>query len=247
MTQPAAAAVVTPLAIRLGDSLPFVEARILDADGNDVDMSSWVASLNYGGENSPGTYVDPRWEFPWDVDAVNAARDADADIILVNGGEQITLLGPRVIVYEPGDLWASPNDVASLLTSTATSSEVIAAILDAQAAIASYTGSMFDVPVPILIQEATAVLAAQSLNTAHGGSQSAAIIAENIADYTVRYASPTSPHSGLFIDPDSDVGILLRPWRPSVYSVFVGPGVDDLATLPVAHMDPSVYPPVRFP
>lgn len=223
------------------DTLPAPTVKLLGSDGGPVDTAD-IASVVMNFEDirpeefdslgnptyTPlsftvtGTQVGSTNAFTFALTTqTTAVRSWRTTVTITEAGGGIyTRPTADVAVVDYNDLWGDPLDVQRLAPGSS-NSEVVLAILAAEAAVRAWVTTSISSPVSERVQYAVALLASRALTAPPGGTN---IVSETMGDYSVRYAN-TGP-GGLFIT--DDIAELLAPWKPLVSSTYVGP--DDITT-----------------
>lgn len=191
-------------------SFDDIRPEELDADGNPTytPLSFTVNGVQVGSTN--------RFQFALNGTQTDTARSWRTKVTITEtGGGVYSRPTADVTVVDYNELWGDPVQVARLAPGFS-NSEVVAAILAAEAAVRAWVTTSISSPVSERVGYAVALLASRALTTPSSGSN---IVSETMGDYSVRYAS-TAP-GGLFIS--DDIAELLAPWKPLVLSTYTGP------------------------
>ena len=237
--------------VALDETTP-VPTLAVTLDGEPLDLDTAVTGatldlwpMSYIGDKTTltGVIAGDQITFGWGAEPETPGTMRSVLHLVAVADPIPPLFGPTYTVYDPADLWVNPADVENIAGGDYTDSEVIHAILFAQQLVRAWVSVPVQSPVPDAIRQATTLLAARALTTASeatGGTEASSgrIIAETIADYTVRYADPGFDEaSGGWITPE--IAGLLAPFRGTAYDVRVGP-VNPYNPLPVTIPDVAV-------
>jgi hypothetical protein len=235
----------SPVAVRLGDTLPVVTGQLVKGGGPPIDADEWDGRLEV--VNSAGVVVvtiDASYDaptktyyFPWPAPFTEHAEyRSEFEISSTDDTQIIHIAGPAIYAYDPAQLWADPQTVIALTGGEYSTSEAVQAIYIATNAVRAWATVPVPSPVPDAVRGAVAILAARVLTTPPPGSpESIKILSERIGDYSVRYAD-----QGQLSIAGTEVEGLLSWLRPGAYAVDIGPKYDGF------HSVSSGYPPVTI-
>jgi hypothetical protein len=235
----------SPVAVRLGDTLPVVTAQLVKSGGPPIDGDDWDGHLEV--VNAAGAIVltiDSEYDaptktfyYPWPepFDEHSEYR-SEFQVSSTDDTQIIHIAGPAIYAYDPAQLWADPQTVIALSGGEYSTSEAVQAIYIATNAVRAWATVPVPSPVPDAVRGAVAILAARVLTTPPPGSpESVNILSERIGDYSVRYAD-----QGRLSIAGTEVEGLLSWLRPGSYASDIGPKYDGF------HSVSSGYEPVTI-
>jgi hypothetical protein len=235
----------SPVAVRLGDTLPVVTAQLVKDGGPPIDADDWTGHLEL--VNSAGVIemtIDASYDaatktfyYPWPQPFDTHAEYRSEFLVSSTDATQVMhFAGPAIYAYDPALLWADPQTVIALAGGGYSTSEAVQAIYIATNAVRAWATVPVPSPVPDAVRGAVAILAARVLTTPPPGTpESVGILSERIGDYSVRYAD-----QGRLSIEGTEVEGLLAWLRPGVYAADIGPKYDGF------HSVSSGYPPVTI-